>query len=40
MESGMKEVLLEKVNSQVGSIKPTPKITKPVAQIELKEPPD
>ena len=39
MEPGMKEILLDEVDSQVESIKPTPKKPKPV-QVELKEPPD
>jgi hypothetical protein len=40
MEPGIKEILLDEVGYQVESIKPTPKKPKPVAQVELKEPPD
>jgi hypothetical protein len=36
MEPGMKEILLDEVDSQIESIKPTPKKPKPV-QVELKE---
>jgi Tfp pilus assembly protein PilF len=40
MEPGMREILLDELDSQIEPIKPTPKKQKPVARVELKEPPD
>jgi tetratricopeptide (TPR) repeat protein len=40
MEPGMKEILLDELDIQVEPNQPTPKKPKPIARVDLKEPPD
>ena len=40
MEPGMTKVFLDELDSMADQVQPTPKIQKPIARVELKEPPD